>query len=391
MNLSLLLCCLFFCEVVGLHQIKFDRSQSLSFQMHAVNISWQELVSKGDIGWRQKACMSKITANGHYEWDYQFNESAYFIGGTTFWLNQWMHIGHVMCDLILIQLLRSVKLDRLILQRSQCFESCIHSQQWNSWFRGYYTAAVLAAGYDYLPIYIRPRMDGTHWSPRIVGRSNISVSTQFPANEQLCFENVFYSTNDFSFFGKISLSAVLDFKNTAYSMLREPPLQLHSSFSTNDTPIKITLFDRTGHTREIIRPSNLMEYLAQSFPSPKFSVQFMSTSDKMTFGEQVYAMAETTVAIAVHGAFMSNVIFMRPQTLMIGLHGNYTNSFIADNNLAYATMARDFLVYYENVTIADFVEHHKPNITITTSEYDLIRIKLSEYFKNKYRFLEASR
>ena len=398
MFVSLLLHCLLVFNVIGVPQLKFDGSQSFNYQdrdyfriqAHHENVSWQDLVSKKDIGWRKHACISKIYAFGHYEWDNQFNESAYFIEGTTYWLNQWMYVGHVMYDLLLIQLLRSVKLDQVILQRSQCHEiTCVYSQTWSSWFRGYYTTAVLAAGYENLPFYVRHRINGTHWSPNVLGRNNISVSAQIPANRQLCFEYVFYAIHEFSFFGKISLSAVLAFKKAAYSMLREPPLQLHSSLNTSDAPIKITLFDRTRNSRAIIKPNELVKYLAQSFPSPKYSVQFMSTSDKMTFEEQVYAMVETTVAIAVHGAFMSNVIFMRPQTLMIGLHGNYTNSFIAKNHLAYATMARDFLVYYENVTIADFDFHEKPRINISASEYDLIRIKLSEYFNDNIRLSEA--
>lgn len=53
-------------------------------------------------------------------------KDPHFLHGTTIWINEWMAVGHVMYDLAHIQVFESMKVDRIVLQRSACYESLCH-------------------------------------------------------------------------------------------------------------------------------------------------------------------------------------------------------------------------------------------------------------------------
>ena len=368
-------------------------------------ITLEDLINRNVVGQRKRACISEINDVGHFVWDQdsQFNSQAYFVPGTTYWLNEWMFVGHAIYDLHIIQLLRTLKLDRIILQRTQCnYLSCINFQTWKYWFRGYYTSALISAGYDHLPFYIRHKSNDTHWKPHVIGHHHNSTDVtlnQIPANNVLCFENVLYSTGLMNFHNNIELDAVLEFKKAAYSMLKKLPEQHQFSNindpmkndktktnNNNNTPIKIIVFDRAEEVytpaRFILEPKNFIDYLILSFPAPKYNVKLQNIIDMPSFEKQVYMMADATVAIAMYGSFMSNIVYMQPGSLFIALCGNYTTSFSEKDHLTYSHLAHDFLVYYKNITITDFTYYHQANINIIPTEYDLVKNIISEYLNN---------
>ena len=46
----------------------------------------------------------------------QATQDPSFLHGTTYWYNEFMHIGHVPFDSVLIQLLKTTKIDRIVIQ-----------------------------------------------------------------------------------------------------------------------------------------------------------------------------------------------------------------------------------------------------------------------------------
>ena len=369
-----------FCIIVlgeNLEESKIWDRENFGARQIVENITLEELVNRRVVGWRQNACIRGANNHmGRFEFVNESDQSATYIAGTTFWLNQWMYISHAMFDLHLIQVLRSTKLNRVIMQRTLCNHAiCFHFHTWNLWFRGFYTAAVLAAGYKYLPFYIREYGNETHWKPHVVGYREKSLETRIPAKHILCFENFLYTIgHNFSSIGDITTKAVLDFKNASYSMLKHSPNDL---LSTNITsiPIYITVFDRSeARQRAIVNPHHLISFLSSSFPAPNYVVQLKNAYDFLTFEDMLFAIAETTVAISLQGGFMTNAIFMRPQSLIIGLHSNHSSDLDA-----YAVMAHDFFVYYRNLTLSEFNHKGQQNITITTTEYESIKTIILTY------------
>ena len=66
-----------------------------------------------------------------------------FLRGTTYWYNEFMHIGHVPFDSVLIQLLKTTKIDRIIIQRAFCHSSLCHGiGTWRSFYAGYFAAVL---------------------------------------------------------------------------------------------------------------------------------------------------------------------------------------------------------------------------------------------------------
>lgn len=49
-----------------------------------------------------------------------------YLSGTTYWLNEYMHVGHVHYDIGLLQVLATTKLDRIVIQRAVCHEKLCH-------------------------------------------------------------------------------------------------------------------------------------------------------------------------------------------------------------------------------------------------------------------------
>ena len=79
-----------------------------------------------------------------------------FLRGTTYWYNEFMHIGHVPFDSVLIQLLKTQKIDRIIIQRAFCHSSLCHGVgTWRSFYAGYFAAVLEAANQPNVPIYLR--------------------------------------------------------------------------------------------------------------------------------------------------------------------------------------------------------------------------------------------
>jgi len=69
------------------------------------------------------------------------------LNGTTFWINEFMALGHVPYDLGLLEVLRLSPVDRIVLERAPCDHPtlCSIKNPWDSWFDGKKTATTTEA------------------------------------------------------------------------------------------------------------------------------------------------------------------------------------------------------------------------------------------------------
>ena len=90
------------------------------------NISFSEEKSLSDlerlriVESRRNGCLSNVhlPLQGQNRWVERRDQAT--LSGTTYWINDYMAVGHAMYDIHLIQLLRSVRVDRVIIQRAPC-------------------------------------------------------------------------------------------------------------------------------------------------------------------------------------------------------------------------------------------------------------------------------
>jgi hypothetical protein len=84
-----------------------------------------------------------------------------FLWGTTYWVNDYLHVGHVHYDIVLIQLMQLTKIDRIVLQRTVCHGSlCKGLGVMDSFYKAYYNAVMEAGGQPNVPVYLR--WDSSH-------------------------------------------------------------------------------------------------------------------------------------------------------------------------------------------------------------------------------------
>ena len=72
-----------------------------------------------------------------------------YLPGTTFWINEFMHVGHVFYDIALMEVVHIKKIDRIILQRSACHDRLFQGVLWYK-----------AADQLHVPVYLQHDRNG---------------------------------------------------------------------------------------------------------------------------------------------------------------------------------------------------------------------------------------
>jgi capsular polysaccharide biosynthesis protein len=94
-----------------------------------------------------------------------------------------------------------------------------------------------------------------------------------------------------------------------------------------------------------------------------------------TFDDQVRLVAESTIVIAEHGGFHTNVMFMRPKSLLIDLRGPYK----LDEARDFEALAYVSRVYYAHVIAQGIVNHDEKAFTMTQSEMEYLGDMVADY------------
>jgi hypothetical protein len=122
----------------------------------------------------------------------------------------------------------------------------------------------------------------------------------------------------------ISVSAVVAFKKAAYKLVKSSP-PLVSYFNEID-PIVVTLCYRSTGQRHISNMDILIKLLNNNLSNSLYTFNHYVTSNiSMVYQTQIDWVARSHIVISEHGAFQSNVIYMRRAALFIDLRGNYTH------------------------------------------------------------------
>jgi len=317
-----------------------------------------------------------------------------FIRGTTIWINEHMAVGHIYYDSWMIQALASTKVDRIVLQRAPCMnvDLCSGIGTWESFFKGFY-ASMISAFAPGIPIFTR-----FQWQERVVKPSYLSVNAShcelpFPSNfKQLqpcyeqeiplasmkCFERVIKRKCNHCFHSSIQPDTAARFKSSAYDLIAyqkniaKPPLHFEAK-----QPVTVTLALRSGSaSRRIENAMFFADALRQALPQPQFDFQFIfSTNSTRPYVDQMQIAAATHVMISEHGAYQSNLVYMRNASLWIELRGMYKNG----ENANFEQLARMFGVYYRHVNTSELTSHRQETFNVTSLEIVQVAALVVEY------------
>ena len=133
-------------------------------QLVSDTVTIEELVHRKAVADLRQACMvnadKAVHGNNRIVMNFpnitELQSQSNYLFGTTYWINDYLHVGHVIYDIALMQVLQLVKVDRIVMQRAVCHGSlCNGVGTWDSFYKGYYAAMMEAAGQPDIPVFLR--------------------------------------------------------------------------------------------------------------------------------------------------------------------------------------------------------------------------------------------
>lgn len=223
-----------------------------------------------------------------------------------------------------------------------------------------------------------------------------------------CFERIIRKNTRCHgcFYPSLSIAAVIRFKQMAYELVRVSPTAVTSTsssisaapttlpvpaplphFFNRSEPISITHAYRGPlASRHIANLELIQSLLSIAFPPPKFVFQSINSSNDMRgYAEQIKMVAESQVVITEHGAFQSNLVYMRNGSLLVDLRGDYRHGEFAN----YLNLARMFGVFVEPVVTRGLTSHAYDEFNISASEVREIVSAVHSYIDSKAYYFNS--
>ena len=235
----------------GLIVVAPDYSITMSYVypvLTSANATIAELKSNHFLRHHKHACLTDTSRAGHsVNRIHEIRDNGPFRGlkGTTFWVNEWMQVGHSPFDSVLIQVLQSTTVDRIILQRAACqAHLCDGVGNFRSFYVAYYAAAIESGMNAGIPVYMRQNQRDTAVRAHYVSTHALGYTTNDPnhkkkgpdvisLDENSCFDEVILRgpLHHGNFYGSKSSHAVQTFKRTAYHAARYCNTPYYTSYN----------------------------------------------------------------------------------------------------------------------------------------------------------------
>lgn len=359
----------------------------------------EEMSQRGALDSFKYVCFTKAAESAHSGnavKDATFNKTLVeadpsFLVGTTYWMNDYLHVGHVHYDIGLIAAVQATKIDRIVMQRAACHGTlCVGVGSVDSFYKGYFASLLLAAGQIDTPVYIRfegrtknviPLTFSTDPKKDYYNETAMKNAWSSPIKleHKMYFQDVIRRSNlHYGAIGAVSAEAVQKFKKAAYSLVNDPPLPTY--FESGPPYTILWAYRGNKASRQVQNFDEFVHHLHTTFPAPEYQLRLLNTSDPyLRFDTQLRAVAEAHVVIANHGAFEGNMIYMRNSSLLVELFGNYGNNEIH----TFQRLAIMFGLYYARVHSETLVDHQAPFFNLTSIDMEEIGGTLKEYFQRK--------
>ena len=382
--------------------------------------------------------------NGVPQWYYQHKlisnslDKEFVINGTTYWINDYMAMGHAMYDTQLLSVLTAPDLhvDQIILQRAPCATKDLCNKNggtsiYESFFKAFYGTMLGFAekdghyrgrsSVDSTNIFIRFYPHEKMWTPRPVRLSQQGGSTGFgsflserlhhvraiPVHNVVCFEKVIRRTTNKGFFYGMSIEGARKFKQVALEVALQEGAQQGTGVikSTPDlvigggTPlkkrhntVKITIVSRgNGQNRQLKNEKQLVEALRtlRALLGTRHQLEvglFDSGEATLRHHDQVMMASSSDILIATHGAFESNVIYMPEDSFLLEIRGSERQFELEGKN--YHGLSHTFLVHYRSVLSAQLKEIKQGSYALEKGEVREVVEVVKGYLQYKMEQVE---
>lgn len=275
---------------------------------------------------------------------------------------------------------------------------------WGSFYEGFYTA-MIDAFQPGVPIYVRWTWQDKEAKPIYLNGRDATgyvVNPPTPKPDKIvlngckCFERVYRRRCMQCFHHGISISAIRKFKQSAYDLVNKKLLggrdanntkidTLDSHFHSITGPIVVTLSYRVAPASRHIRNAqtlinNLRDALSPSSTSAEPAFIFrthVSSNISITYQDQMELVARSHIVISEHGAFQSNIIYMKKSSLFIEMRGSYGHGEFVN----FEKIANMFEVHYAHVVTKALTSHKDAAFDISVEECGEIIDVVREYAK----------
>eukprot|EP01036_Dinobryon_divergens_P031721 gene31722-41172_t len=313
-----------------------------------------------------------------------------------------MAIGHAQYDIVIMEALRYANISRIILQRSPCLTPllCHGIGTWKAWYAGYY-AAMINAFRPGIPIYIRwgrTAILTAHYLS--VNETSGIVDEEVRENDTIslvstnqCFETVWRRTECAACVqSAVSLSTARLFYQSAKKLIANRgdifKYAITSTESSTSTIRILHTYRSANSSRHIKNADTLQLFLSSAFntstntsPSStnstttKPSIAFLSLpTPESNYQEQIQMVSSADILITEHGAFQSNMVFMRCGSAVIDLRGSYWGREKgSDKPIIYAeAVAKAFGLQFSHVVMSKLSQHSMKSFSVTKADMDSI-------------------
>lgn len=417
--------------------------------------SLQDIADLNKLDIYNKSCFGDVAYGGHSEnWVEPMTDKDEVLSGTTYWINEWIQLGHFMYDTVLFQAVATGEIDRVVVQRPICGRNekgvhlyvlrhynerpCTGERIWAPFLK-----VMLALISDAFPavkqrknplaIYMRWDVFTDHsiWEPSYLHVNfstgsidvinphldNIFTYSQLKRHGyqgRLCFDRV-VRRYQWGQTGKFILNAVSpaqaqQIKDIAYRFTQSV-YQLHpksftflnkfvnapidqTSILANrslpmvhhfiaSSPMIISYVYRVYVTRAPTNPEAITRGLMTAFPYPKYLVRAIEARE-VELEKHIALAADSHVLICDHGAFQTNIMFLRNQSLFIDLRGVY---FATDKYYehGHAAVVEDFAplfgVFMMHVLLMGLQKHEQETFQINDEEVQQVVHVIREYIR----------
>jgi hypothetical protein len=345
------------------------------------------ILNMGDMGCVFNANAPHHSINKWHVWDSDMSEMVQadnFLNGTTLWINEHMAVGHVMYDLWIIEALKSSKITRIVIQRAPCINAdlCVGLGSWGTFFRGFYTA-LIDAFQPGVPLYLRFSPREFNLTPIYLSGNSTNVDGEFTPFKReksfmlanrVCLERVVKRQCNHCFYPSVSPASAKQLKVAAYNLVTDKKLIHHFP---EGKAIEVLFAHRgLGARRHIDNIQYFIDHLKSTVTTPDFNFKVnCSSNNYMTHQTQIAMVAEAQIVIAEHGAFQSNIMYMRKGSLFIELRGNYKHG----EFINFEKLARMFGVFYAHVVTSQIDWHTVSKFNITASETEQVVSIINRY------------
>jgi hypothetical protein len=323
--------------------------------------------------------------------------------GTTVWINEWMTVGHGLYDSILLQILAATHVDRIVLQLSSHDVDHLGDGlgTWEMWFKNLY-ALMIASAQPGIPIYIRFREPHPHVAHFLSIDEHTGVVTDrvdssntlniWQGADYFCGDRIITRNHDsaYDWHGENAFSpeAMTNFRKWAYFLPKhiEPaaaPLIHH--FPANG-PIVIAHHFRHQHAaRHMENVDLLKEALLTAFPSPKYEVRSIATTEQSSAKgaiKQILDTAQAQVWITEHGATQSNLLYLRNGSFLLDMRGSYFKDEAGHISMV-RSVCRAAGVFFDYTYTSNLKTHEQQSFKILESEVEEVIRKVRSYLKSQ--------